>query len=100
MPPESELQWSRGEAAWRPFGGMGIPSPKFSYHTEVEEDFLHEISGRILTSNDDDENWEEAGALQASLVQFNEAMKRRLDTAELETAFRGKSRNIGSVYLT
>jgi hypothetical protein len=56
----------------------------------VEEDFLHEISGRIRASYDDDENWEEAGVLHASFVQFNEAMKRGIDTARMGDGISGE----------
>src|SRR5947209_8974497 len=56
----------------------------------VEEDFLHEISGRILASYDDDENWEAVGTLHASLVQFNEATKRGIDTARMGDGISGE----------
>lgn len=56
----------------------------------AEEDFLHEIYGRIVASQDDDTNVEEAGALYASLVQFNEAIDHGIDTARMGDGISGE----------
>jgi GNAT superfamily N-acetyltransferase len=56
----------------------------------ADGDFVHEISGRILASYEDDENWEEAGALHASLVQFNEALKHGIDTDRIGDGISGE----------
>ncbi len=45
----------------------------------ADDDFVHEISGRILASCNEEED-EDAGALHASLVQFNEALQHGIDT--------------------
>lgn len=45
----------------------------------LDADFVHEISGRILCILNDGERTERAGALSATLVQFDEAMENQID---------------------
>jgi GNAT superfamily N-acetyltransferase len=55
----------------------------------ADDDFVHEISGRILASCDDEED-EDAGALHASLVQFNEALQHGIDTNRIGDGISGE----------
>ena len=55
-----------------------------------DEDFVHEISGRILASLDDEESAEEAGILSATLAQFDEAMEHGIDSERLGDGISGE----------
>ncbi len=48
-----------------------------------DEDFLHQISGRILVGPNQDECRQEAGLMNATLVQFGEAIDQGIDAMRL-----------------
>ena len=71
-----------------------VASIEFAVHASLREeyadsDFVHSILGRVSAKSDDREEGEDAGYIQASLVQFGEAMDHGISTDRLGDGIEG-----------